>query len=98
MICNLVDNEDGEEQRTTGRRKSPHPFTPSAGGSSFHTGGGQTTSVSGMEDSVGQMEFDFGEFPGEQEAHEGWLTSSGKTSLNGWAKQVMSRSSLEGND
>ena len=101
MICNLVDNEDGEEQRTAGRGKrriTSLSSQASAGGSSFHTGGGQTPSVSGMENNFGQLEFDFGEFPGEQEAHEVWLTSSGKNSLNGWAKQVMSRSSLEGND
>tara|TARA_R110000824_G_scaffold81278_1_gene204272 strand:- start:456 stop:1415 length:960 start_codon:yes stop_codon:yes gene_type:complete len=98
MICNYIDNEDGEETRTTGRRKGfpLHPTT-SAGGSSFRTGGDSLPSVSGMENNFGQLEFDFGVFPGEQEAHEVWLTSSGKNSLNDWAHQVMSRSELEGN-
>jgi hypothetical protein len=101
MICNLVDNEDGEEQRTAGRGKrriTSLSSQASAGGSSFRSGGGESPSVSGMQNNFGQLEFDLGEIPGEQEAHEVWLTSSGKNSLNHWAHQVMSRSELEGND
>ena len=60
MICNLIEDDGGEEQRTTGRGKRHlNSFTSqaSAGGSSFHTGGGQTPSVSGMENNFGQLEF-----------------------------------------
>jgi len=102
MITNYIDNEDGEDQRTTGRKKAPQMPKLSAGGSSeiiFNGGGDKNKGqVSGMQNHFGQLEFDLGDVPGEQEAHEVWLNTEGKNTLNAWAHQVMSRSDLVGDD